>query len=78
MHLTNKYLKHKIKELTLKIIIISLSLLKGFMRFFNGGSCGLLLETRHLDDLPFVSFDGFICIYLLCICCFYSILTFDL
>jgi len=30
------------------------SLLKGFKRFFTGGSCRLPLEARHLDDLWFM------------------------
>jgi len=45
--------KYKRKELAFKGITTSL-ILNGFRKFLTSGSCGLLLEVGHLDDLWFV------------------------
>ena len=38
-----------------KMLCPTISLLKGFSRFFTGGSYGLSLEIGHLDDLWFAT-----------------------
>ena len=47
--------KQKRKKLALKSILISLSLLYGFIRLLTGDSCGLSLEAKHSDNLRFTT-----------------------
>lgn len=49
------YVSYKIlentKENKLALKDITISLLKGFKRYFYDGLCGLMLEVGHLNDL---------------------------
>jgi hypothetical protein len=47
--------KQKRKKLALKSILISLSLLYGFIRLLTGDSCGLSLEAKQSDNLRFTT-----------------------